>query len=282
MNTRKRRASLFTRSFATTGVLLALFSAPASAEGERAGPDPAVEVSEGQIEGVVPEKKEKTRPIASAEVGLFSQYLWRGWALSQGSLVIQPSATVEYWGFSLNLWGNLDTDMKPPDPDGFRGFKWNETDVTVAWERTFGPVTTGAGYIYYALDSAPDSQEVYISLGLDFFVVPVLTVYREFAHYPGWYLNFGVSKTIEIMDNGIALDLGASAGYMDPDHGGGYFQDGLIYLGLTVPFLDYFSVTPTVAYSFYLSRKAYHVLKADSWDGKADHVYGGVTLAVSF
>jgi len=45
---------------------------------------------------------------------VMSQYVWRGYELSRNSIVIQPSMTVGYKGFSVNLWGNLDTNPTPP------------------------------------------------------------------------------------------------------------------------------------------------------------------------
>ena len=51
-------------------------------------------------------RAQEEKPTASADVGVFSKYMWRGWELSDDSIVIQPSVTVGYRGFSLNLWGN--------------------------------------------------------------------------------------------------------------------------------------------------------------------------------
>ncbi len=53
---------------------------------------------------------EEEKPTADLSVALLSQYVWRGYQLSRDSLVIQPSMTVGYKGFGVNLWGNLDTD----------------------------------------------------------------------------------------------------------------------------------------------------------------------------
>ena len=49
-------------------------------------------------------------PSADASVAFLSKYVWRGFELSDDSIVIQPSMTVAYKGFGMNLWGNLDTD----------------------------------------------------------------------------------------------------------------------------------------------------------------------------
>ncbi len=40
-----------------------------------------------------------------------NRYIFRGAELSTKSLVLQPSVTVNYKGFSINYWGNLDTDQ---------------------------------------------------------------------------------------------------------------------------------------------------------------------------
>ena len=225
---------------------------------------------------------EDVKPTASGDVGIFSQYIWRGLAFSDESVVIQPSATLEYYGFSMNLWGNLDTDYPPSLTTPGNGYQWNETDWTLAYDRSFGPVAVGVGYIYYGLDSVPDSQELYLSLGADVLLAPTFTVYREMAYYPGWYMNLGISHSFELTDSGISLDLGGSLGYIDVDGDSGYFNDALVSLGFTIPFCDYFSVSPMVAYSVYLSRKAYDNLQAGSLDGKAEHIFGGVTLSVAF
>ena len=63
---------------------------------------------------------------ADASVAFLSKYVWRGWELSDDSIVIQPSMSVAYKGFGMNLWGNLDTDLYGTTN------KWNETDLTLS------------------------------------------------------------------------------------------------------------------------------------------------------
>jgi len=143
--------------------------------------------------------EDEAKPSASADIGIFSQYIWRGYELSKDSIVIQPSATVSYQDFSFNLWGNLDTDLYT-DPNGEAQF--DETDMTLSYDKSFGMVSLGvslgAGYIYYGLDGVDDSQEIYLSLGLDTLLSPTLTVYREIAHLPSWYLSMGISHSFEL------------------------------------------------------------------------------------
>ncbi len=229
-------------------------------------------------------------PSASADIGLFSKYIWRGWELSDDSVVIQPSITVGYTGFGFNVWGNLDTDY---DDDS----EWNETDFTLSYDRTIGDFNANIGYIYYALDGGEDAEEFYVSMSASNWpLCPTLTVYREIAALQGWYIDFSLSHSIEFKD-GITLDMGASAGYYNssddsfveydsnldptPDKYKA-FHDGVISVGLTVPFTKYFTFTPMIAYSFPLSDTSDDLLTAENISGDADHIYGGVTLSIAF
>ena len=70
---------------------------------------------------------EEETPTADASVSIYSTYVWRGFGLSDDSIVIQPSMTVGYKGFAANLWGNLDTDYYATDST-----KYNETVITLS------------------------------------------------------------------------------------------------------------------------------------------------------
>ena len=239
--------------------------------------------------------EDEAKPSASADVGVFSQYIWRGYELSKDSIVIQPSATVSYKDVSFNLWGNLDTDLYT-DPNGESQF--TETDMTLSYDKSFGMVSLGAGYIYYGLDGMDDSQEIYLSIGLDTLLSPSLTVYREVSHYQGWYISLGVSHSFELPKE-ITLDLGGSIGYYayddvyEFDDNGNETTDkysalhnGLISVGLTIPIGKYFSVVPMVAYSFPLSNEADNMITytnlSAGFEDKSDFFYGGVTASLSF
>ncbi len=230
---------------------------------------------------------EADKPTASASVGVFSQYIWRGFELSKDSVVIQPSMTMGYKGLSLNLWGNLDTDN-----DAYDGAKYNETDVTLSYSKSVGMTTVTGGYIYYGLDGVTDSQEVFVSVGLDTFLSPTITVYREIASLPSWYINVGVSHSVNLTGK-ITLDLAASAAYYASDDsdfaevgnpGNKYraLHNGLVSAGLTIPVGDYFTVSPMLAYSFPLSDKADDYIKAASLSNESSFLYGGVTASMAF
>jgi len=230
---------------------------------------------------------EAEKPTAGLDVGAFSKYVWRGLELSKDSVVVQPSATIAYKGASVNLWGNLDTDNEAYD-----GAKYNETDLTVAYATTLGPVKVGGGYIYYGLDGLTDSQEIYCSIGLATLLNPTVTVYREIAHLPAWYINVGVSHSLELVEK-ITLDLAASASYYhsedtgfaeasDPSEKYRQLHNGLVSVGLTIPFADYFAVKPVVSYSFPLTDKAEEYIESVSLSDESSFFFGGVTLSMAF
>ncbi len=129
----------------------------------------------------------------------------------------------------------------------------------------------GVGYIYYGLEGLQDEQEVYVKVSYDTLLSPTLTIYRDFAHTLGWYVLAGVSHSVPITEK-INLDLGATASYISYDSGEvtvpnttdtySGFHDGMVSASVTVPVVEYISVTPSISYSFPLSSDAKDVLKA--------------------
>ena len=237
---------------------------------------------------------EEEGPTASAEAAILSKYVWRGFELSDDSIVIQPSATVSYRGFGFNLWGNLDTDFA--GSSGADDAELNETDWTLSYDTAVGPVSLGVGYIYYALDGIRDSQEFYVSAGLDTLLAPTLTVYREVSHYPGWYVNLGISHSFGLPRD-MSLDVAGSVAYYHYDDDSfkevdddlnptndtySNFHDGLVSVGLTIPINEYFAVTPGVSYSFPLTDEADNFITASSFSDDSDFFYGGVTISFAF
>jgi len=239
---------------------------------------------------------EEEKPSASAGLGVFSKYVWRGFELSDDSMVVQPSLGVGYKGLTLGIWGNLDTDFDDRDPTLPDKSDWTETDLTLEYARSFGPVAMGFGYIYYALDGVDDSQELYVSAGLDLPLAPTLTVYREIAHLQGWYMNLGLSHSFDLPRD-MTLDLSGSVGYyyssddafvevdsqLNPTtkkYRG--LHDGLVSAGLTVPLGKYLTLNPLVAYSFPLSGGADDLIASSSYSGDSGYLYGGATLSIFF
>ncbi len=243
---------------------------------------------------------EEEKPTADLSVSLLSAYIWRGQQLSKNSLVIQPSATFAYKGFSANIWANYDTNLyKSIDTlDNL-----TETDYTLSYEHDFGLVGAQMGYIYYALDQADDSQEFFASATLNTLLSPTVTVYREFAHYPSTYLTFEVSHSLALPRD-ISLDMGLlgsalfsndSAAYPDPDNPNDNYSGlhhGKASMSMTIPFTSflhdpvarYFTVTPELDWVFPISGDGSKDMAGRALGNSRDNnfVYGGATLSFSF
>lgn len=243
------------------------------------------------------------KPTGDFTVSAMSQYIWRGYELSRNSIVVQPSATIGYKGFSANVWGNLDTrpyfagtgDINYPSA-------WNETDLTLSYTKNLGLFNLGAGYIYYALGSlnkdAPDRadvQEIFATVSLNTILSPTLTAYKEIDHYRNWYFLLGISHAFEF-NKMVSLKLAASASYLLSTYAdatlfnagagyGGYpkfdsnsqatddkfsnFHDGSVTVSLPIKATGYITITPTISYVFPLSDDAKYEMKGAGMKGTA-------------
>jgi hypothetical protein len=263
--------------------------------------DPGTEVKQAEEAAKKPD-----RPEFSGSVDMLSQYVWRGIALSKGSLVFQPSMTVSYKGFSANIWGNFDTNER--NPYGFSKVnrnqaKWNETDFTFSYSReVIKNLTLTGGVIYYALDSNNSLYDSFEIFGGAVYKFPWFDVgfqvFREVGNLPGWYLSWSVSKNIELpitlkfLAGKPNLDLmaGWSAELSNsklayPTASGSFYQSmhaGIISAGLNIPVHPNVNVTPKVMFWYGLGGQSTHTLRALSWDHQHNHVLGGVSVSTKF
>ncbi|KPJ97321.1 MAG: hypothetical protein AMJ60_11775 [Desulfobacterales bacterium SG8_35] len=228
--------------------------------------------------GIPAAMAEEEAPSADASVGFYSKYVWRGFELSDDSLVIQPSLTTSYKGFSANLWANLDTDHYDLDTH-----KWNETDFTLSYDGAYEKLGYGVGWIYYALDSTDDTQEFYATISYDILLSPSLTFYYDTDDFAGaYYIDLSVGHTFMIAEK-YGLDLGASFSYLDDDDGYDAFHNGVLSASMSFPIGNYFAITPEIYWSFALSSDAEDYIADASVDGDDDSfVYGGVSASFSF
>jgi hypothetical protein len=242
-----------------------------------------------------PAEEEKPEKTLSGELSLsaLSAYIWHGQELSRHSVVLQPSLTFQYKGFSATAWGNWDSG---PYMDGTD--RLNEEDYSVSYEGGYGLLTYGIGYLYYDVKDADDSQEVSLKLGLDVPLNPTLTVYREVGHGLYWYFLMGASHSFPLSDR-LALDLSASAGYLISTDADKYPEidgsgnetgqkynnllDGTLTASLPYKVMDNITVTPTLSYTFPLGDAARREMKFFSLTGNdSSFLYGGVIVTFSF
>lgn len=248
-------------------------------------------------------KAEEAKVTGSAATGVFSKYVFRGYELSSGSVLVQPSIGIAYKGFSASLWGNIDSKENPTQsfvPDRLNQKSFNETDLTLSYTYAIDKISLTAGYIYYGTKYAAETEELFVTAGYDTLLKPVLSVYRDVTEYPGTYINIAVSHSMPVY-NDINLDLAASAGYFIGS--GNYWKtyesstgsytgekysalhDGMLKAGFTVPMAANLTMQPVVQYYFPLSSKAKKTIDGSSYNfnGKVDStLLGGVNLTLSF
>ncbi len=256
------------------------------------------------------EEAQEEKISGEIAASILSAYIWRGQELTRHSVVLQPSIMVSYRGFAASLWGNLDT--KPYAVDGHKNSSnFTETDVTLSYSRAFGILQAGVGYIYYGLSGSAaggedllDSQELFVSLGLDTLLSPTLTVYKEIDHYHQWYATLGISHTFSLHEK-IGLKLAANVSYLKSEDATTYpkfdknsaatdkkfnnFHDGVFSVSLPVAVIKTLTITPTLSYVFPLSDDAKYEMRGRGLKGTANpsdrdssYFYGGIVLSYTF
>ena len=155
---------------------------------------------------------------ASVSVDLASAYVFRGVTLNDG-LVIQPGLEVSGLPIDLGVWGNVDLDdYDGTVPEG----EVSELDIYASYTLPVEAVEIAIGYTEYTYPGAvlESDREVSLSAGLPVPLAPSVAVYYGF--------NGGIEKQLfaeaslghafEISDD-VAIELGATVAYVDPDVG---------------------------------------------------------------
>jgi hypothetical protein len=263
-----------------------------------------------------PKKAEETKKVeedkvtGSAAISFLNRYVWRGYEVGKSGLVIQPSASLWYKGFSLALWNNIDTNQRNTTiatfaHEGRKGF--DETDLILSYTYPVGKLSLTGGYIYYNLKYAEETEEFFVTLAYDMFTKPTLSIYQDITSYPGTYINLSFAHSLPVYKE-TTLDLGASFGYYagqgdywktHETSTGGYtgskyrgFHDGMVKAGFTIPVTKAFSVQPVVQYYFPLSGDAKRTMGTDPGTGVkipyihmghvATNLVGGISFTYSF
>jgi hypothetical protein len=230
-------------------------------------------------------------PHASADVGAFNKYVFRGEERSDSNVVVQPELGVGYGPFSVSAWGNLDSGSQWSMKDESQDWTFNEFRATAALGHDFGIVKTGVGVTNYTFRDSnvwglEDTSEVFGLLGLDVILNPTFTAFRDVDEYDTWYLVLGVSHSFQVAES-ATLDLGVTGSYVydedDKYYGYNDFHDGVASAGFTFDIGEHFKFKPEVAYVFPLSSDAEDFMKAKSFKGDdSSFVTAGATFSLAF
>lgn len=216
----------------------------------------------------------------SADVGVYSKYIWRGFKLDDDP-VMQSGVYLDGYGFNASIWGSFDIDPKD-DLDS------DEVDYSLGY--TYGldkalnvPVAVSGGYTYYDFPSVSlHSQEFYIGLAADVILSPAVTWYHDFEDEDkgggkGDYVIGEWSYSIPVGDMPVTLDVGGHVAYNHELFIKGDGGDVGLGAGLTLALAKNSTLNPSIGYSIPFGDME----KAD--DGNQDdEFYGGASLAFTF
>jgi hypothetical protein len=218
---------------------------------------------------------EEPEVSGSASVDIMSSYIWRGFELHEDAAV-QPSVGITYGGFGANLWSDYNTD--PGEAV--------ETDLTLNYTFSADKFSFDIGWIYFGLDGADDTQEIYASVGYDVLLSPTITIYYDIEEGSGSFITASIGHDIEF-EKDIALSLGAAVSYnAESKYSIGDYSDLHnidLSASLGIPVTKNISIAPMLAYTAALSDDAEAAIEALSADGdKSNFFYGGVNCTLSF
>lgn len=167
--------------------------------------------------------------VASAAVGadvglsldVASAYVFRGDTFNDG-LVAQPGLEVALpAGFSVGVWGNIDLD----DYNGSlaNDDQFSEIDVYGSYAVPVEVVDLSIGYCEYTYPTSESVADREISVSVGTAVGPIdlgLGLYYgiDGGIEKSLYADVSAGTSFELAE-GVSLDLGASAGYANPDEG---------------------------------------------------------------
>ena len=220
--------------------------------------DPAPVLSEG---GILAD----SFPLEiTADIGLYSSYLWRGFSVNEGPTMQQGFNVATEYGVSFGVWSSINLHNNSSDD---QLGDTDEVDYWIDYSRDFedvgelGTITGSAGWIYYAFTSnGLRTQELYVSASAgELFLSPSVALYIDYddegvpdsaGSSKGFYLaasgSYSLPVTDLLADIPGTIELGATLGinsnnYMD---GSGFHLD--LSASASVPLTDKISFSPSL------------------------------------
>jgi Bacterial protein of unknown function (Gcw_chp) len=225
-------------------------------------------------------------------VDLFSHYVWRGFALTDG-FAFQPSVFVSTKGLTFTSWSSWSsTDAGCFNADDCPALR--EHDFTVDYTRPVGSATMSVGYINYlfppyrtdeakAADAVGSTNELYAGVTFTAPANPFVKAYfdvdgDEIDTSKGTYLQFGVSQPFPLAEGKVTLTPMFSVAYnfsqwITEDD----WNDANLGVKLAIP-VGKFTITP----SMYLSIGLNDTVKAVGYGDGDTKFYGGVGFSYAF
>jgi hypothetical protein len=209
-----------------------------------------------------------------AYVGVFDKYLWRGFDLSNGKPVVQGGADLSAGNFTLSYWSNW--QLK-----GDNSGEVTETDIVLDYSFDVGEMlSVSVGDIWYSLEAAEDTNELYLSATVNTLLSPTFGIYWDWdaAKEEGLFFTADISHSFDLTEV-LSLSLGALVSYnlhsdyaFINDYAGWHNYE--LSAGLDYALTDQLTVSPSFAFSSGLSSAAQEVIDSE--------MLAGVNLTFTF
>jgi len=269
----------------TTSVTEAATSAAASIVLETQTPPPATAPAMAPVEEPAP------TVTGGVNVDLFSHYVWRGFALTDG-FAFQPSVFVSTKGMTFTSWSSWSsTDAGCFNADDCPALR--EHDFTFDYTKPVGAATVSVGYINYlfppyrtdeaeAADAVGATNELYGGVTFTTLLNPFVKAYfdvdgDDVDSSKGTYLQFGVSQPIPLGEAATLTPMFSFAYNFSQWIPEDDWNDANLGVKLAIP-IGKFTITP----SMYLSIGLNDTVKAIGYGDGDTKFYGGVGFSYAF
>ena len=241
---------------------------------------------------------------------VMSAYVSKG-VVGNDEPVFQPDVYVEMpFGFSFDVWANMNlTDAKCQwDPE--TGGKWSEFDLTLDWTAPIdGPVSVTVGGTYFAYPQAKGDvvtveteeeaakhepkangdggYELFVKGSVDCILQPALEFYHDCRSCGDWYILGSIGHDFDLTEL-LTLGLGATVGFAGDDFAernygstdGAAFSHAQLEAKLGYAVTDAFEVHAKARFSTLIDGDIRDAM--DDADYDLDYFYGGIGCGYTF
>ncbi|MFQ5345652.1 MAG: TorF family putative porin [Mariprofundus sp.] len=143
--------------------------------------------------------------IISGDIGVYSQYMWRGMQQASGASVQGDLGVDIVDGLSANVW------FAAPLGNNVAGGNVTEFDWTIDYSGEVSGLSYSLGYIYYSYLNGVSGNTGEIYAGVGYGPVAVTYYYATNSNRGGWKKNSYFD--IALSQNVAGFDLGADFGF---------------------------------------------------------------------
>jgi hypothetical protein len=207
-----------------------------------------------------------TEVEVNVEPKISSAFVWRGQVLNDESC-FQPTLAFLGTDFSITAWGNWDLTTVSNATRNTR------VDATLDYTTSAASQLLSVGLVSYIYRDSPsvgpdDTFEVYVRDAVDIVLLPTLTVFYDFSAIKGFYGNFSLAHSFQLVEDTLYLECKTVLGAADGDYNEaafGYLEDPAdpedfqadkaalvdLTVSLSLPYwrTDKLVLTPTVKYT---------------------------------